>query len=194
MTSTDFELTELHRRLANIIRLGKVLDTDYSGDIPHVKVAIGAVETAWLPIIAARAGQDRHTWLLDVDEQVVVLSPSGELTQGVVLGSINQQQFPALTDSVDQHCTQYRDGAVISYNSDKHHLDVSLPSGAIVNIVADGGLTIDGDVIINGNLQASGNITDHTRSMQDDRAIFNSHTHAGVKPGEGNTLPTDTTQ
>ena len=194
MTNTDFELTELHRRLANMVRLGKVCDTDYSGDMSRVKVAIGAVETAWLPIIAARAGQDRHTWLLDVDEQVVVLSPSGELAQGVVLGSINQQQFSALTDSVDQHCTQYRDGAVISYNSDKHHLDVSLPSGATVNIVADGRLTIDGDVKINGDLQASGDIVDHTRSMQDDRNIFNQHTHAGVKPGEGKTLPPDASQ
>jgi phage baseplate assembly protein V len=194
MTSTDFELTELHRRLANMIRLGKVLDTDYNGNIPRVKAAIGAVETAWLPIITARAGQDRHTWLLDVDEQVVVLSPSGELTQGVVLGSINQQQFPALTDSVDQHCIQYRDGAVINYNSAQHHLDVKLPSGATVNILAEGGLTISGDVAINGNLQASGDIIDHTRSMQDDRTIFNQHKHAGVKPGEGSTLPPDTQQ
>ena len=194
MTSTDFELTELHRRLANIIRLGRVVATDYDGAVPRVKVAIGELETAWLPLITARAGKDSSSWLLDIGEQVVVLSPSGELAQGVVLGSIHQQQFPSLTDSSDQHCTQYRDGAVINYDSVEHHLDVKLPSGATVNILAEGGLTIDGDVAINGNLQTSGHITDHTRSMQDDRAIFNSHTHAGVKPGEGSTLPTDAQQ
>jgi phage baseplate assembly protein V len=139
--STDFAITELDRRLANIIRFGKVIAADYNSAIPRVKVAVGELTTAWLPVIVSRAGQDRSTWLLDIDEQVVVLSPSGELAQGIVLGSIHQQQFPALTDSVDQHCTQYRDGAAINYDSAKHHLDVKLPNGATINIVADGGLT-----------------------------------------------------
>jgi phage baseplate assembly protein V len=194
MTNTDFELTELHRRLANMIRFGCVVATDYGGAVPRVKVATGELETAWLPLITPRAGKDSSTWLLDIDEQVVVLSPSGELAQGVVLGSMHQQRFPSLADSVDQHCTQYRDGAIINYNNKIHHLDVSLPSGATINILAEGGLTISGDVTIHGNLQASGHIADHTRSMQDDRTIFNQHTHAGVKTGEGSTLPPDATQ
>ena len=31
----DFEVTELHRRLSNLIRLGTIEQTDYSSDIPQ---------------------------------------------------------------------------------------------------------------------------------------------------------------
>lgn len=44
--TTGFEITELNRRLANMIRLGTVKEANYKENIPHVKVAIGDLETA----------------------------------------------------------------------------------------------------------------------------------------------------
>ena len=64
----DFEVTELHRRLSNLIRIGTIEQTDYSGDIPQCKVRIGDILTAYLPLLCLRAGPDQHSWLLEQDE------------------------------------------------------------------------------------------------------------------------------
>ncbi len=182
----DFEVTELHRRLSNLIRIGTIEQTDYSGDIPQCKVRIGDILTAYLPLLCLRAGTDQHSWLLEQDEQVLVLAPSGDLAQGVILGSIAQNKFPSLTHSENVHRTQYADGAVIEYDRQSHHLSVLLPEEGTAEWVVPGGLTVTGDVLVNGSITATGNITDHTRSMQADRELYNGHTHSGVEPGSAN--------
>ena len=179
----DYEVTELHRRLSNLIRIGTIEQTDYSGDIPQCKVRIGDILTAYLPLLCLRAGTDQHSWLLEPDEQVLVLAPSGDLTQGVILGSIAQNKFPSLIHSEHIHRTQYADGAVIEYDRQNHHLKVVLPEEGTAQWVVPGGLTVTGNVLVNGSITATGNITDHTRSMQADREIYNGHTHSGIESG-----------
>lgn len=180
-----FEVTELHRRLANMVLLAKVIEADYSDSIPKAKVVVGEITSAWLPMMVNRAGNDRSWWPLEMGEQVVVLSPSGELTQGVVLGSINQQSLPANGNSADHHRITYSDGAVIEYDRKAHHLKAVLPGGATTELVSDGGVKITGDVEVVGNITATKDITDKTRSMQADRDIYNAHTHSGVRTGPG---------
>jgi phage baseplate assembly protein V len=182
-----FEITELHRRLANVVLLGKIVEADYSQTIPKLKIKIGNLQTAWLPMLTQRAGNDVSWWPLEVGEQVLVLSPSGELNQGVVLGAINQKAFAAPGNSADVHRQMYSDGAVIEYDRKTHHLSAVLPSGATTRLVSEGGISITGDVTVTGNIKASGDITDQTRSMHRDREIFNFHNHSGVATGLGNT-------
>ena len=179
----DFEVTELHRRLSNLIRIGTIDQTDYRGEIPQCKVRIGDILTAYLPLLSLRAGTDQHSWLLEPDEQVLVLAPSGDLAQGVILGSIAQNKFPSLTHSEHVHRTQYADGAVIEYDRQNHHLKVILPDEGTAQWVVPGGLTVTGNVLVNGSITATDNITDHTRSMQADREIYNGHTHNGIESG-----------
>ena len=179
----DFEVTELHRRLSNLIRIGTIEQTNYNGSIPQCKVRIGDILTAYLPVLSLRAGTDQHSWLLEQDEQVLVLAPSGDLAQGVILGSIAQDKFPSLTHSEHIHRTQYADGAVIEYDRKSHHLKVILPDAGTAQWVVPGGLTVTGNVLVNGSITATDNITDHTRSMQADRELYNSHTHSGIEPG-----------
>lgn len=173
----EFEITELQRRLANLVRIGRIADIDYSGAIPRVRVRIDPLTTAWLPLISLRAGPDQSWWPVEINEQVIVLSPSGELNQGIVLGSICQQRFPADGDSIDVHRTTYADGAVIEYDRAAHHLHAALPAGATTALISDGGVSIVGDVTVTGNINASGDITDHTRSMENDRNLYNDHRH-----------------
>ena len=179
----DFEVTELHRRLSNLIRLGTIEQTNYSGNIPRCKVRIGDILTAYLPVLSLRAGKDQHSWLLEQDEQVLVLAPSGDLAQGVILGSIAQNKFPSLNHSEHVHRTQYADGAVIEYDRQSHHLKMILPDAGTAQWVVPGGLTVTGNVLVNGAITATNNITDHMRSMQGDREIYNGHTHGGIEPG-----------
>ncbi|MGB0503824.1 MAG: phage baseplate assembly protein V, partial [Thalassolituus sp.] len=140
-----------------------------------------------LPMLTQRAGSDLSWWPLEVGEQVVVLSPSGDLAQGIVLGALNQLAFPSIGNSEDSHKQAYADGAVIEYNRKSHHLSATLPSGATTTLVSDGGVNITGDVVVTGNISASKDITDKTRSMQADRDIFNAHTHSGVRTGPATT-------
>lgn len=187
----SFELTELHRRLANIVRIGTVKETDPSGPVPKVRVKIGQLVTAWLPVLTQRAGNDQANWLLDENEQVMVLAPSGELGQGVVVGSLNQASRPATTHDPNLVRTTYQDGALMSYHKSSHELVIRLPNDGQLSLEAPGGLMITGDVWVTGDISASGDITDKTRSMADDRELFNAHIHKGVRAGGDVTqLPT----
>jgi len=194
MMNLHFEVAELNRRLANMLLLGKVVDVSFDECIPKVKVTIGDLQTTWLPMLVQRAGSDVSFWALEKGEQVLVLSPSGELTQGVVLGSINQKSTPSIGDSNDIHRTEYSDGAVIEYDRKAHYLKIALPPGGKAELIADGGLTVTGDVKVTGNIESTKEIIDHTRSMQEDRDIFNPHTHGGVLAGEANTAKPDPSQ
>jgi hypothetical protein len=85
------------------------------------------------------------------------------------------------------------DGADMSYDRDAHTLRISLPSGATIEIIADGGLSIVGDTNIIGKLHTTDNISsdrdiiDSVRSMQADRDIYNGHDHPHGDPITGTT-------
>ncbi len=96
--SNDFEITELNRRLANLIRLGVIDRVDHAS--ARVRVKIGDLLTAWLPWATIKAGKDSAWWAPEKGEQVLVFSPSGDLAQGVVLGAIFQNAFPGLGPAV----------------------------------------------------------------------------------------------
>ena len=117
----QYHITELNRRLSNLIHLGVIIGVDLTGVLPRAQVRIGELQTAWLPIIMPRAGENQHFVCPEINEQVMVLSPSGDLAQGIILGSLNQVKYPLSGDSVDIHRLTYQDGATIEYDRKKHH-------------------------------------------------------------------------
>lgn len=139
----SFTQAELERRLANIISWGTVEEADYPN--ARVKVRCGGVLTDWLPWMTQRAGGDRSWWAPEVGEQVVLLAPSGELAQAVVLLGVFQAAHAAPADSPDVDRRVYSDGAVIEYDRSAHVLKAEIPGNAQVK--AEG--TIDGEA---GNL------------------------------------------
>jgi len=80
----NFVLSEVVRKLANLIRIGKIVEIDCF----NVKVQIGRVTTGWLPIISC-AGENLIWLPVSKGEQVAVFAPYGEFTQGFVLRSIH---------------------------------------------------------------------------------------------------------
>ncbi len=192
--NTDFLLAELNRRLANMIKTGRIESVDLTEGLPKVRVKIGELTTGWLPFLTQRAGNDTQWWPIELEEQVLVVSPSGDLAQGIVIGSLFQNQFPPSLMSENIVRTEYSDGAVIEYDKESHHLQAILPAGGRLEVVADGGVSIVGDVSVEGNITASGDVTDTMRSMQADREIYNGHNHPGVTTGGGSTAPTTNTQ
>ena len=86
----SFAFSDLCRRVANLIRIGKIAEVDGA----QVKVQIGKVKTNWLPIVST-AG-DTGVWIpISVGEQVAVISPYGEMAQSFVIRSIHYNKYAA---------------------------------------------------------------------------------------------------
>lgn len=172
-TESDFAIAESVRVAENMIRIGTVQELDATA--ARVRIKIGDLLTDWLPWLVQRAGDDVSWWCPSVGEQMLILSPSGDLAQGVCLPAIYSDAKPANSNNPDKHKITYADGAVIEYDKVAHVLTVNLPEGGVVNVIAD--------VNVTGNIVASGNITDATRSMQGDRDIYNGHVHSDPQGG-----------
>lgn len=168
----DATLAELTRLLQNLIRLGTIVEVD--GD--RARVASGKLTTDWLLWLTSRAGNAATWWQPSVGEQVLLLSPGGDLAAGVILPALYSDQHPAPSLDPAMRLTTYPDGASVSYNSATHTLDINLPAGTI-NIDAAAGVTInasDGNVNVNCDVIADG------ISLKD-------HVHGGVSPGGATT-------
>lgn len=180
-----FELTELMRRVANMIRPGAVHEVRHK---PYaVRVKIGDLVTGWLTPLVERAGSNQSWDPLEAGEQVIVLSPDGNLSQGWIVPAGYTAQHPQPDQNPDKTVYQYSDGARIEYDRKQHSLKAILPAGATTELVSTGGVSITGNLTVNGNINSTKDITDKTRSMSADRDIYNSHIHGGVQPGPNNT-------
>jgi phage baseplate assembly protein V len=128
---SNARIGDLERRMTNMIRPGTIVDADYSdANKPRVKVALGKNKTAWLPWLTERAGENRTWHPPEIGEQVIVISPSGELAAGYVLpGSVNKTDYPANGDTSDITRTTYKDGAVIEYDRENHEHLMTIPTG-----------------------------------------------------------------
>jgi len=163
----------LSRMIENMIRLGKVEEIDLAGKCCRVRS--GELLTNWLPWITQRAGTTRTWTPPTIGEQVLLLSPSGELGAGVVLTGLFSTAHPAPSVSVDEHVTEYPDGARISYNHVTGALEASGIKTALVQAATQ--VTIDcPTVTMTGNLNVAGDVTASGISLIN-------HQHGGVTAG-----------
>ncbi len=153
---SGMNIADLARLLENIVRFGTVEAVQMQP--PRVQVKSGNITTAWRPWLNLRAGADREWDPPTIGEQVVLLSPSGNLAQGVVLTGLFSDLIPANGERDGLHRRTYRDGAVIEYDSIAKHLRATLPGTAEVTAVGDISITsggkiqiaATGDVVITG--------------------------------------------
>lgn len=84
------DISELFRRVNNIIRIGKVISVDYNK--AKAKVKIGNLTTDYMPWLTPSTA----AWIpLKNGEQVVVLSPNGDLRMGMILPALYQSSKAA---------------------------------------------------------------------------------------------------
>jgi len=171
-------ITDLTRRLDNLIRIGTIAAVDHVAARCTVKT--GGLIVPNLPWMAERAGNSRDWDAPTVGEQCILLSPSGEPSQGVVLVGLYSQQRPAPSNSANLRRRTYPDGAVIDYDHATHALTATLPAGGTAKLTAPGGVTVLGDVTITGLVTVSDDVIAAGISLVN-------HTHGGVDPGPGST-------
>ncbi|MDR1349369.1 MAG: phage baseplate assembly protein V, partial [Zoogloeaceae bacterium] len=83
---------DLSRRLESMIRIGRVVAVDPAA--ARCRVKSGELETEFLPWLERRMGETRDWDPPTIGEQVMVLSPSGEVAGGIVLTGIPSDASP----------------------------------------------------------------------------------------------------
>ncbi|WP_341814041.1 phage baseplate assembly protein V [Wolbachia endosymbiont (group B) of Dendrolimus pini] len=124
MLESNFAISELQRKLANIVRIGVVKEVDY--EKAKVRVKIGELLTDFLPWITSRAGEERSWLPPSINEQVVILSPLGELSLGIVLAGIYQQNYSAPENSEMINSLVFQDGTKLLYDKESKNLEISV--------------------------------------------------------------------
>lgn len=151
---TSDQLTQHNHMLSNSILFGRIVEK--TADDPEqpttyacVLVHIGGIEKNsftrnWMRWTSARSGYDAEWWQPEIDEQVLVLAPSGNLNLALIVGVIPrgqwlnfpekndfsaaakpEQKIPAL-DKAHQHIRRYKDGTTSTYDRDTHSFALSL--------------------------------------------------------------------
>ena len=173
---------DLPDRLGDLARYGSIASVDLAAG--RVTVAIGDVETQPIRWATGGSGGTRIWTRPKVGEQVMVLSPEGDIAGAIALRGLDCDAFPPIGDP-DRELVQFEDGAVLAYNPDTHMLEAVLPAGATVAITAPGGVTLQADVRISGDLTVDGDVKAGTVSLRH-------HAHQKVQAGtalSGEPLP-----
>ena len=182
---------DILRKLANLIRFGTVQAV--AGK--RVQVKIGGLLTRPIAWVSTRAGQTKSWSPPDIGEQVMVLSPNGDVGAAVAVGGIfcDANDIPSDANA-DTVLMAFRDGAVLLYDQAAHLLKGTLPDGGRVAVTAPGGFTFTGHVEIDGALSVSQTATfaQTVHAKQDITSdgdvkagdiSLTKHPHGGVKQG-----------
>ena len=154
MHCMNVDLSDLLRLLQNLIRLGTIAEV--KGAKARVRLR-PTLATEWLNWAAPRAGSTRTWSAPTMGEQVIVFSPGGDLTRGIIVPALYSQEFDAPESSDSIHTTHYADGAVVQYDHAAHALTANLPGGS-ATITADKVTSNAPSTICTGNLTAMKNL------------------------------------
>lgn len=181
--------------LATLIRIGTVTAVDLAA--ARCRVRYGDPddddpgETPPIRWLTPRAGQTRIWSPPSVGEQVILLSPDGQVGAAVALCGLVQNAFPPLGSTLAE-AIEFADGARLTYDPETSALTAILPAGATAEIEAPGGITlrgpvmIEGDVTIQGAVDVSQTVTAATDVVADGISLVD-HVHGGVQGGSAKT-------
>jgi len=183
--------------LVNFIRYGTIRSVDVSH--ARVTVAVGDLTTRPIPWITPRAGATRTWSPPSPGEQVIVLSPGGNLGAAIALTGIFYDRYTKPAEgTADNVLLAFGDGAVLLYDHVAHLLKGTLPAGGRVELTAPDGFRLVGDVDVDGalhvtqaatfdqTLYASQDITSDADIKAGDISL-RQHPHDQVQPGPGRT-------
>ena len=182
--------------LAALVRVGTIVSIDLAAARCVVRYGDpdddDAAETPPIRWLAPRAGLTRIWSPPSEGEQVLLLSPDGQVGSAVALMGLVQDAFPPL-GSTAAEMIEFADGARVTYDAEAGELKAILPAGATAEIEAPGGITLRGDVTIEGNVSVAGTI-DASETITSDADVkadgisLKNHLHGGISSGSSKTL------
>lgn len=146
-------VSDIRRRLSRIISVGVISVRQGA----RASVNIDGYITDLLLVIQPRAGDAGSNHFPEAGEEVVVLSPGGDINQGIILPSINNSTYPAV--STDTHRTEYPDGSFVEFDPASGNLSVSAEGNVDVDAVGNLTANVDGNVAVtatNASVVATG--------------------------------------
>lgn len=185
----SFALAELERILANLIRYGKITEIDYS--TKRVRVSVGELKTDWIPWKERRAGSIKTWSPPSKGEQVIILSPFGDMAQATILTGINSDSNDAPFSSGTVEGIKFSDGTQATYDTSNKTLSIILAEGGKVStnatevtVTASSKVTIDTpSAAFTGNLQVDGDFNSDGELTNKGVDVGATHPHSGVKSG-----------
>lgn len=197
---------ELNRKIANIIKQGVIAESDPARAL--VRVQHGELTTDWLPYFVPAAGNVSVHRPPSVGENCIILSPSGETANGLVLCGMASTSFPSPAQSADETVVKFPDGANINYNHSSGQmtlkavakLTIDAPDTLITgNVVIQkmttsnglltytagmsGGGGAGGGTIIKGEINHEGTLT-NTGKITSNGVVLDTHIHTGDSGGK----------
>lgn len=182
MNPIDF--TELARRLANLIRYGRVAEADYAQALARVEC--DGYLTGWLPWLTRRAGGDVAWWAPEVGESVLVLAPDGDPALAAILPAAYSDAVPPPESSPDR--ASWRFGNTVTVAVDRAAGSVTVTATGTVRVQSPRVEIAADETEITGHLTV-GNGATVTGDVTADGISLKTHTHSGVQAGSANTGP-----
>ncbi|MEX3614166.1 MAG: phage baseplate assembly protein V [Burkholderia gladioli] len=135
---------ESARVARNSVCRGEIIAVDLSDPTnPVCRVSVGepdidgqGLASGWIRWTAARAGTVRTWSAPTIGEQVTVVCPMGDLSQGIAIGGLYSDARPAPSTAANEHVIQFDDGARLAYDDAAHALSVDLPAGGTIRMVS----------------------------------------------------------
>jgi phage baseplate assembly protein V len=202
-------IPDMERRIANMVRIGAIHEVDAANK--RIRVRSGAITTGWIPW-PAEIGRNYRRWRpLRTGQQVIMVSPCGDLSQAVVAGMLYTSALASPSSDEDLDIIEYEDGTVIKYDSGESLLTIDSVGDVVINCVgatlmcetaavtASESVTVetanlnieattahDGNVSVVGNLSVDGNFSAEGGTFtHNGKNVGNTHAHLGVTTGAG---------
>lgn len=149
----EFQFNDLLRRVAALITVGKIAEVD--DDKARARVQVGDVLTDWRPWSVGMAALDRSWSAPEPGEQVILISPSGDLRQAIIIGSLYQTVYPAPASDKNIRRIEWQDGTFVEYNRSTKELKAHSEGKIVADAVGDIEAIAQGNI----NASASGSLT-----------------------------------
>lgn len=189
----DLRIAELERRVSSGVFIGTISQIDEEKG--RYRVKSGELESDWLPMASPRAGTTKTYSHFSEGEQVVAVSPSGDMAQAVIMSAVSTGETQA-SDKANVHKTVYPDGTTVEYDHDAKSMKTTIAEGGSFESSIGGGVSIKatGSTL---SIETPGGISLKGASIALESAslthngvdISDKHTHVGVTAGPDETGP-----
>lgn len=150
----QYDRAETDRMVSGMLMAGTIEDVDYPN--ARVRVRSGSWVSAWLPWGSLAAGQVRHWRPPSVGEQALIMSPSGQPEQGMVMPGFYAEQHKQANDNRKEIVSWLMpDDTLFEYDWDKHEITVHAVGSARIRIAGSAHVSIGGNarVSVGGNAE-----------------------------------------